>query len=171
VAELVLKPGRDRSLRLRHPWLFSGAVEDVRGKPAPATRWDHSAGGEWLARAAYSPRSQILARVWTWDADEVIGTEFFAGRLDQAIEARRSLAHLREADAYREVHAESDGLPGLILDRYGDVRVVQVLSAGAERWREAIPRPPREKATAAQCRAVDVDVRELGDSSRGGELL
>ena len=173
MAELVLKPGRDRSLRLRHPWLFSGAVEDVRGRPAPGDTVEIlSAGGEWLARAAYSPRSQILARVWTWDADEVVGMEFFAGRLQQAIEARRSLAHLREADAYREVHAESDGIPGLILDRYGDVRVVQVLSAGAERWREAILAALLERG---DCRAVyersDVDVRELeGLEPRAGLL-
>jgi len=173
LAELHLKPGRDRSVRLRHPWLFSGSVRDVHGDPAPGDTVEVlSAEGEWLARAAYSPRSQILARIWTWQSPEEIGPEFFAARLRRAIDARRSLPSLRETDSYREVHAESDGLPGMILDRYGEVRVVQFLAAGAERWREAILAAILERG---DCRAVyersDADVRELeGLPARAGLL-
>src|SRR3989337_1053060 len=74
VNEIHLKPGRERSLRRRHPWIFSGAVGDVRGDPAPGETVEVlSAEGEWLARAAFSPRSQILGRVWTWESGEEVG--------------------------------------------------------------------------------------------------
>jgi 23S rRNA (cytosine1962-C5)-methyltransferase len=163
VAEILLKAGRDRSLRLRHPWIFSGAAVEVRGDPAPGDTVEViSAEGEWLARAAYSPRSQIVARVWTWDPAEDLDEDFFARHLSRAIEARPSLLRGQETDAFREVHAESDGLPGLILDRYGGVRVVQFLSAGAERWRDAIL---GALAGRGDCEAIyersDVDVRSL----------
>jgi len=173
VGEIHLKPGRERSLRLRHPWIFSGAVSDVRGDPAPGETVEVlSAEGEWLARAAFSPRSQILGRVWTWESGEEVGEGFFARRLGRAIEARRSLFRGQETDAYREVHAESDGIPGLILDRYGDVRVAQFLSVGAERWRETIL---GSLAGRGDCSAIyersDADVRSLeGLQPRAGPL-
>jgi 23S rRNA (cytosine1962-C5)-methyltransferase len=161
--ELILKPSRERSLRLKHPWLFSGAVEGVRGDPAPGDTVELiAADGEWLARAAYSPRSQIVARVWTWARDEDVGEGLLRDRLARAIAARRAVLDLHETDAYREVHAESDGLPGIIVDRYGTVRVIQLLSAGAERWREAIL---QALAGRGDCSAIyersDVDVRAL----------
>jgi 23S rRNA (cytosine1962-C5)-methyltransferase len=137
--KLWLKPGRERSLRRRHPWVFSGAVERVEGKPdAGATVEIVAAGGEALARGAYSPSSQIRARVWSFEAGESIDEEFFRRRLTRAIESRRSLELLEPRAACRLVFSESDGLPGLIVDRYGDYLVCQLLSAGAEAWRATI---------------------------------
>lgn len=135
---VVLKPGREKSLRRRHPWVFSGAIARVEGDPAAGeTVAVRSADGEHLALAAYSPSSQIRARVWAW-RDEAIDKHFFARRITAAANARDALGVSAASDALRLVHGESDGLPGVIADRYGDTVVVQILSAGAERWREAL---------------------------------
>lgn len=137
--EITLRPGRERSVLLRHPWIYSGAIADVRGDPGPGDTVEvFSSDGDWLARAAYSATSQIRARLWTWRREEDIDSDFFLRRLRQAIGARAGLYVPDWLTAYREVHAESDGIPGLIIDRYNEFRVVQILSAGAERWREAI---------------------------------
>jgi 23S rRNA (cytosine1962-C5)-methyltransferase len=135
---LFLKPGREKSLRRRHPWVFSGAVGNVEGEPAPGESIEVcSSAGELLAVAAYSPRSQIRARAWAFERTP-IDALFFARRIEDAAAARAVLAVDRVSDAYRLVHAEADGLPGVIADRYGETIVLQLLSAGAERWRDAI---------------------------------
>lgn len=134
-----LKAGRERSVLRRHPWIYSGAVAEVEGRPEVGETVEVlAADGTWLARAAYSPHSQITARIWTWDPDESVDTPFFRRRLQRALGLRRALAGDPSTDAYREVHAESDGLPGLVVDRYADYRVVQFLSAGPEAWRETL---------------------------------
>ena len=134
-----LRPGRQKSLARRHPWIFSGAIGDVEGSPSSGETVEvMSSAGTWLARGAYSPESQIRVRVWTWDEARPIDSAFFKTRLMAALARRTALAEDPETDAYREVHGESDGLPGLIVDRYGSHRVTQFLSAGAERWRESI---------------------------------
>jgi 23S rRNA (cytosine1962-C5)-methyltransferase len=139
VPTLVLKPGRERSLKRRHPWIFSGAVERVLDAPQPGdTVRIQDASGNVVALAAYSPASQIRARVWTFDAKEVVGEVFFRGRLERALRLRGTLEAARHTNAMRLVHGESDGLPGLVVDRYADVLVAQFLAAGVERWREAI---------------------------------
>jgi 23S rRNA (cytosine1962-C5)-methyltransferase len=133
-----LKTGREKSLRRRHPWVFSGAIERVEGGPGPgATVRVVSDTGEFLAYAAYSPHSQIRLRVWSFAKDAVVDASFFERRLAAAIEARRVLGMLEQA-ACRLVFAESDGLPGLIVDRYGSYLVCQFLAVGAEHWRPAI---------------------------------
>jgi 23S rRNA (cytosine1962-C5)-methyltransferase len=132
---LVVKPGREKSLRHRHPWVFSGAVERVEGDPAPGDTVQVVAhDGAFLARAAYSAQSQIRARAWSFDPAQAIDEAFLRGRLADSI-ARRSIVR-DGSDGLRLVHGESDGLPGLIVDRYADTAVVQILSAGAERWRD-----------------------------------
>lgn len=132
---LVLKPNRERSVLRRHPWIFSGAVARVDAAPElGATVIVRSADGEFLAKAAYSPKSQIVARIWSWDEAETIDSGFFARRLKQAIQARASLA--QTTNAIRLVNAESDGLPGLIVDRYADLMVCQFLTTGADHWKE-----------------------------------
>jgi len=137
--KLWLKPGREKSLRRRHPWVFSGAVERVDGTPDPGASIEIvAAGGEHLGRAAYSPASQIRARVWSFEADERIDAAFFRRRLARAVESRRRLGLLEPQGACRLVFSESDGLPGLIVDRYGDYLVCQLLSAGAEAWRATL---------------------------------
>ena len=135
---VVLKAGREKSLRRRHPWIFSGAVAKLEGSAqAGDTVEVRSSTGELLALAAYSPQSQIRARAWSWDACD-IDAGFFRKRIEDAASARAALGIDRVSDALRLVHGEADGLPGVIADRYGDTVVVQLLSAGADRWRDAI---------------------------------
>jgi len=160
---IILKPGREKSLLRRHPWVFSGAVAQVNGDPQSGQTVDvRAADGQWLARAAYSPTSQIRARVWTFDPDEAVDADFFRRRIDSALAARASLGLDSVTDAMRLIHAESDRIPGLVVDRYGDVLVVQVLTAGCEFWRETLADLLLEAsgATAIYERS-DADVREL----------
>lgn len=132
---LVLKPGRDKSLRHRHPWVFSGAIARVEGEPRSGdTVSIVAADGAFLAWAAYSAESQIRARVWSFDANDAIDEAFLRRQLEASVARRKRL--LGEGEAMRLVHGESDGLPGLVADRFGDTIVVQILSAGAERWRD-----------------------------------
>ena len=134
---LTLKPGREKALLRRHPWIFSGAMARVEGDPAPgATVQVLSSHGDWLASAAYSPSSQIRARIWSFDPAQTVDADFIRQRLEAAIRARD--AYRQESDALRLVHAESDGLPGLVVDQYGDTLVAQFLSAGAEYWKDSI---------------------------------
>src|SRR5262245_41573944 len=114
---LTLNVGREKSVLQRHPWIFSGAVASVSGQSASGeTVTVRAADGTFLARAAYNPQSQIVARIWTWDEHETIDAEFFARRIAQAIKGRDTLT--QTTNAIRWVNAESDGLPGLIVDHY-----------------------------------------------------
>jgi 23S rRNA (cytosine1962-C5)-methyltransferase len=134
-----LKQGREKSLLRRHPWVFSGAIERVEGSPAAGDTVDLLAdSGDWLGRAAYSPASQIRARLWSFDPQETVDAAFLRGRLVRSIESRRRLGLLDADAACRLVFSESDGLPGLIVDRYADFLVCQFLSAGAESWRSTL---------------------------------
>jgi len=165
---IVLKPGREKSLLRRHPWVFSGAIERVDGTPVSGdTLPVRDNAGNFLAWAAYNPDSQITARVWSWNEGESIDAEFFRRRISAALEVRRALLPLQlggitsdlagvfcqpsrmassSSESWGEglnngarlIHAESDGLPGLVVDQYGDTLVMQVGSAGAERWRDTI---------------------------------
>ena len=136
---LVLHAGREKSLQRRHPWIFSGAVARVDGAPATGdTLPVRDAAGNFLAWAAYSAGSQITARVWSWDEAETIDAAFFRRKISSALAARESLGLYKDSSGLRLIHAESDGLPGLIVDHYGDTLVLQLGSAGAERWRDTI---------------------------------
>jgi 23S rRNA (cytosine1962-C5)-methyltransferase len=126
-----LKPGREKSLLRRHPWIFSGAIDQVRGNPGLGETVEvYDSKGVLLARAAYSPHSQIRARVWSWEPGELVDAAFFRRLLTAVRAARQALNSGEETDAFRMVHGESDGLPGLIVDRYGTVLVVQYLTQG-----------------------------------------
>ena len=162
MAAVILKPGREKSLLRRHPWIFSGAVQHVDEEPASGETMDLlSSDRQFLARAAYSPSSQIRARVWTFE-EEPVDAEFFRRRIRSAIEARRKLGVEAHADAYRLVYAESDGLPGLIVDRYGDVLVLQSLTAGSEFWKETLADLLLEETGLTTIyERSDADVREL----------
>ena len=160
---LHLRTGRDKSLRRRHPWVFSGAVERVDGAPGSGeTVLVKSAEGKPLALAAYSPQSQIRARVWTFDTNANVDEALVAAKIEKAVGLRGRLEDANHTNALRLVHGESDGLPGLVADRYADVIVAQFLSAGMERWREAIL---DVLARLPGCEAVfersDADVRRL----------
>ena len=136
---IVLKPGREKSLLRRHPWVFSGAVEFVDGVPASGdTLPVRDNAGNFLAWAAYNPDSQITARVWSWNEGESIDAAFFRRKIAAALNARDALGLRKDSSGLRLIHAESDGLPGLVVDQYGDTLVMQVGSAGAERWRDTI---------------------------------
>ena len=160
---IQLKPGREKSLRRRHAWVFSGAIERVNGKPTSGDTVElRSASGQVLARAAYSPASQIRARVWTFDPAEEVDAAFFRNRVTRALALRAGLPAAKHSNALRLIHAESDGLPGLVVDRYADVLVAQFLAAGVERWRDPILDALAE-LTAAEAifERSDAEVRKL----------
>jgi 23S rRNA (cytosine1962-C5)-methyltransferase len=173
VKQLVLKAGREKSLLRRHPWIFSGAVERVIGSPERGeTVVVRSAQGRFLAHAAYSPASQIRARVWSFDEAEAIDAGFFAERVRRAV-AYRAAVMPSDCEGVRLVHAESDGLPGVVVDRYADTAVIQCTSAGADAWREAIA---DALVSCAGCRRVyersDAEVRRLeGLDERMGAVI
>ena len=160
--KLILRPGREKALKRRHPWIFSGAVARTEGEPAPGDSVEvWSSAGEFLAVAAYSPHSQIRARVWDWH-NRVIDGDFFRERTMRALSQRPRLLAEGAANAVRLVHGESDGLPGMVADRYGDTVVPQLTSAGAERWREEIADALQQATGAARVwERSDADVREL----------
>ena len=136
---IFLRAGREKSLLRRHPWIFSGAVERIDGAPVSGdTLIVRSAQGEFLAWAAYNASSQITARVWSWGEADIINVGFFRSRITNVLAARDGLNLARNSNGMRLIHAESDGLPGLIVDQYGDLLVMQIGSAGAERWRDSI---------------------------------
>lgn len=137
-AVVHLKPGRDKSLRRWHPWVFSGAIARVTGTPNSGdTVTVMGANGVPLGVGAYSPHSQIRVRLWTFDPHQDIDAEFLSTVVAAAV-ARRGVPDEGGPWARRLINAENDGLPGLIVDRYGDQLVAQILAAGCERWKEEI---------------------------------
>jgi 23S rRNA (cytosine1962-C5)-methyltransferase len=182
---ITLKPGREKALLRRHPWIFSGAIAEVRGDPASGETLDVvDAKGNFVARGAYSPESQIRVRVWSFDRAESIDVDFFRKRLKTAISFReaprwvtgdRSIHGL--PSSVRLVHAESDGIPGLVVDRYGETLVMQILAAGVEFWRDTLADLLLELTAASSIfERSDADVRKLEGLSlrigniRGAEL-
>lgn len=159
---LLLKPGREKSLLRRHPWIFSGAIHHVDEEPASGATVDLlSSEKRFLARASYSPTSQIRARVWTFE-DEVVDKEFFRRRIRSAIEMRQRSKVESRSNAYRLIYAESDYIPGMIVDRYNDVLVLQSLTAGSEHWKEILADLLLEETGLATIyERSDADVREL----------
>ena len=134
---VFLKPDRANSLQRKHPWIFSGAIEKVHDTPnAGDTVEVFSSSGKWLARGAYSPKSQIRVRVWSFLEEEKIDQDFFRRRIIRALKYRKFL--FPDEKSYRLIFGESDGIPGLIADRYENFLVTQFLSAGAEKWKKQI---------------------------------
>jgi 23S rRNA (cytosine1962-C5)-methyltransferase len=135
VARLVLKPGMDRRLRAGHPWVYRGEIADLVGRSIPGDTVEVlDGGGHFLGRGFYNPRPSLACRLLT-TIDEPIDEGFFHRRLTAALDYRRSAGLL--SDAYRLCWSESDGLPGLVVDRYGPVSVIQCLTLGmtrAEPW-------------------------------------
>jgi 23S rRNA (cytosine1962-C5)-methyltransferase len=160
---VFLKKGRAKPVNQRHPWIYSGALDRVEGDPANGDVVDvRDAGGNWLARGYINRQSQIVVRLLTWQQDEEVDSTFWRRRLERAIAARRTLADDPATDAYRLVHAESDYLPGLIVDRYDDWLVVQFLTLGVERWRDTLVGLLVDLANGMRgvYERSDVDVRE-----------
>jgi 23S rRNA (cytosine1962-C5)-methyltransferase len=132
---ISLHPGKERSLLRRHPWVFEGSIARGRADAGETVRVE-AADGRFLCWGAYSPSSMIRVRAWTFDEAERVDHAFFKRRVARTLALRTRLAP--ESDGVRLVHGEADGLPGLIVDRYGEVLSAQFLSAGMERWREAL---------------------------------
>lgn len=136
---IFLNEGREKSLQRRHPWIFSGAIDRIDGTPKRGdTLPVRDVAGNFLAWAAYNADSQITARVWSWHEKDVIDATFFSTKIAAALEARRTLGIRKHGDGMRIIHGESDGLPGLIVDKFGDVLVMQLGSAGPEHWRDTL---------------------------------
>lgn len=136
---LVLKEDREKSLLRKHPWIFEGAIEEEVGTLRIGATVDIiSSKGIWLAKAAYSPHSQIRARVWSFDKDAIIDNTFFKNKLIRAYELRKPWLAKTQTNAFRLVAGESDGLPGITIDVYNNVIVMQVLSAGGEKHKSKI---------------------------------
>jgi len=157
-----LKPGREHSLEARHPWVFSGALQALPEDAVPGQTVSLVAqDGRTLGVGALSPASQIAVRIWSFEPSQSIDAAFFHDRVQAAVNRRATLPGCADVAALRLINAESDGLPGVIVDRYADFLVCQFLSAGAEFWRSAVT-----DALAELCRPAgiyersDVDVRE-----------
>ena len=173
MARLVLKPGREHSLLRRHPWVFSGAVAELEGEVAlGGTVAVLGSDRGFLGWAAYNPQSQIRARVWSFGQAEFPDDQWLRARIERAIARRAESISADATDAARLVHAESDGLPGVIVDRYGDTLILQLSTAGADCHRDAIVAALVETSG---CRRIfersDADVRALeGLPERTGPL-
>jgi 23S rRNA (cytosine1962-C5)-methyltransferase len=138
-ATVFLKRNRAKPVLQRHPWIFSGAIERIEGEVTDGDVVDVcDAGHNWLARGALNRRSQIAVRLLTWHRDEPVDRAFWRRRLERALAARQALADDPATSTYRLVHAESDYLPGLIVDRYGDWLVVQFLTLAVEWQKEEL---------------------------------
>jgi 23S rRNA (cytosine1962-C5)-methyltransferase len=154
-----LREGKDRSLLKRHPWVFEGSIAKGRADAGETVRVE-THDGRFLAWGGYSPASSIRVRAWSFDEAERIDAAFFARRVQRALALRARL--VVDSDAVRLVHGEADGLPGLVVDRYGDTLVAQFGFVGAERWKETIA-DALLAATAAQrlYERSDLSVRKL----------
>lgn len=138
-SSVILQPGREKSLIRKHPWVFSRAIEKNIGRTQMGETVDvFSHDGQWLGRGAWSPESQIQVRIWTFEQNEIIDNGFFVRRINAAQTGRTDLISRHGLTGYRLIAAESDGLPGVTIDRYDNVLVCQLLSAGADKHRDKI---------------------------------
>ncbi|NVK23318.1 MAG: class I SAM-dependent methyltransferase [Gammaproteobacteria bacterium] len=135
---IYIKADRVKAVKRKHPWIFSKAIKKVEGNPKLGETIDIlSDDGTWLAKGAYSPHSQIRARIWSFQ-DENIDSEFFIKRIQRAKAIRSPIIERGGLTGYRLFAAESDGVPGLTVDVFDTTLVCQILSAGAEFQRENI---------------------------------
>jgi 23S rRNA (cytosine1962-C5)-methyltransferase len=134
MSDLFLKQGRGKAAKNRHPWIFSGAVERIKGDAQDGDIVTvRDAHGQFLAYGYLNTKSQIVVRLLSWDQANLIDDAFWQRRISDAVERRQRLANDPRTTAFRLSHAESDLLPGLVVDRYGDFLVVQFLTLGIAR--------------------------------------
>lgn len=169
--KIFLKRGKERSCERRHPWIFSGAIascpEDLQsGEIVEIYSYDR----KFLARGAFSFSPSIPVKIWSFDENEAIEEDFFRKRLADAYLLRQKIYGGNLPDSYRLVNAESDALPGLVADIYGKYAVIQITSAGMDRYRELIGKLLLEYAGSVYERS-DVESREKdGLEQRKGHL-
>jgi 23S rRNA (cytosine1962-C5)-methyltransferase len=132
---IVIRAGKERSLQRRHPWIFEGSIARGGGDAGETVRVE-SADGAFLCWGAVSPASKIRVRAWSFEEAQRIDASFFEQRIARALAMRARLSI--QSDALRLIHGEADGLPGLVVDRYGDTLVAQFLASGVERWKDVI---------------------------------
>lgn len=164
-AAVIVRAGKEKAIQRRHPWIFSGAIARVDGDPADgdlvAVR---GASGEFLARGYWNSQSAIRVRLLTWDESETIDDGLWRRRLERAISARHVENRINQhgtSNAYRLVNAENDGLPGLVVDRYGDWLVIQALTLGVAVRKDMITAVLVKMLNPAGIyERSDVDVRE-----------
>jgi 23S rRNA (cytosine1962-C5)-methyltransferase len=138
MATVTLQPQRDRATRHRHPWVFAGSVASVSGSPVPGEVVEVlDASGRLLGRGYYNEHSRIRVRMLAW-GETAIDAAFWRARVEAAVRRRDALAESPDTNAYRLIHAEADLLPGVVADRYHDVVVLQLLTAGSERVRDTV---------------------------------
>jgi len=136
---ITILKDKEKSLVRKHPWVFSGAIKNVAGNPQMGETVELvDMKGNHHGFGAFSPHSQIRVRMWTFNEQETVNEEFFYKRMKNALFLRKSLNLEEMSDAYRIVNSENDGLPGLIIDKYGDFLCCQFLSAGSEYWKKTI---------------------------------
>lgn len=175
--EIELKVGREKPLLRDHPWVFSGSINAVRGDRthfvSGQTARIVDSQGNFIAWGAFSPASKIRLRVWSRDPAANINRDFLRNRLIGAIRLRRRILDSDDINACRLVHAESDGMPGIIVDKYAEIMVLQCLSAGAEYWRDTIAELLVEITGVEQVyERSDADIRKLEElPSRTGSLI
>ena len=134
MTKITLRKTRETRVRSGHPWLYASEIERVEGESAAGVAEVYSAKGTFLARALYNPASQIALRILTTH-DEPIDADFFARRVRTAWEYRQRFC---DVNSCRAIYAEADFLPGLVVDKFGGVLVVQVLSLGMELWKREL---------------------------------
>jgi 23S rRNA (cytosine1962-C5)-methyltransferase len=163
---ITLKPGREKSVLKKHPWIFSGSIAQVDGITNPGEVVAIiDAQRKFLAWGDYNPFSQIAARIWSWNESLSVNPDLVAQRITASISRREEMKlRLRgmNGNALRLIYAESDGLPGLIVDQYAETLVVQFLTAGIEHWRELVVEVLDEVTGIEQVyERSDVEIRKL----------
>ena len=158
--DIFLKPGKERSLLRRHPWIFSGAVGRAEAADDGETVRILDSRGEFLALGCRSNSSAIALRVWSFDEKEIIDGAFFKRRIDGAYALRRRIFNEKLPEAFRLVYAESDGLPGVIADIYDGLAVIQLSTAGADHFRGEIAEALLPYAPRGIYERSDVDGRK-----------
>jgi 23S rRNA (cytosine1962-C5)-methyltransferase len=137
--EIKLKKGKEKAVLQRHPWVFSGAIDQIKGKPENGDVVKvSSAKNDFLAYGYFNNQSRVAIRLLTWDEDQVINEAWYEQKIKQAIESRAQLLLAKHTNAYRLIFSEADFLPGLIVDQYADFLSVQILSSGIEKAKETI---------------------------------
>jgi 23S rRNA (cytosine1962-C5)-methyltransferase len=133
MSSIILKKSADSFIKRKHPWIFSGAIDKVEGNPSNGeTVQIFTSNNTLIGYGSFSPSSQIRMRVWSFNPEEKINADFFRNKISLASSLRENIIDTSNTNAYRIINAESDGLPGLIVDRYSDYLVCQFLSAGSE---------------------------------------
>ena len=139
MALVILKRGRDKSIKRKHPWIFSGAIETVKDVKQNGEIVEIiSSDGKLLALGSYCPHSQISVRILSFNPQEKVDRNFFRKRIEEAYLLRQTIINHKQTNAYRIINAEGDYLPGLVVDKYDNYLVCQFLSAGAEFWKKEI---------------------------------